>query len=78
MPDKYRKRWEGPIRGLQLSTPVWRSLEAEGITTLGQLKVVADQLERLVGIGPKTARTVRDELARVEACGEQPSGEQRD
>jgi endonuclease III len=42
-------------------------LEDEGITTIDQLKAVADQLERLPGIGMKTARIIRDEITRVSA-----------
>jgi endonuclease III len=34
--------------------------------TVAQLKAVADRLERLEGMGPKTARVVREELARIE------------
>jgi CRISPR/Cas system-associated endonuclease Cas3-HD len=42
-------------------------LENEGITTLDQLKAVA---ERLVGIGPKMARIIREELVRASTPGE--------
>src|SRR3712207_4295173 len=62
-----RERWNGPIRDLRLPLAAWRSLQAEGITTIGQLRAVADQLERFDGIGPKTAEVIRDELARAAA-----------
>ncbi len=67
MPNHFEERWEGPIRGLRLPLIVWKSLEDDGITTLNQLRAVADRLERLPGIGPKTAQVVRKELARVSA-----------
>jgi hypothetical protein len=69
MPTHYYERFEGPIRGLRLPLAAWNSLHDEGITTLDQLKAV--RLERLVGIGPKLAQVIRDELARLAA--EQPS-----
>jgi endonuclease III len=65
MPSHFDDRWGGPIRGLRLPLTAWRSLEDGGITTIAQLKAVADQLERLPGIGPKTAQVLRKELARI-------------
>jgi DNA-directed RNA polymerase alpha subunit len=65
MPNHFQDRLEGPIRGLRLPLSAWNSLQDEGITTIDQLRAVADQLERLVGIGSKTADVIRDELARV-------------
>ena len=75
MPNYYRKRWEGPIRGLQLPLAAWNSLHDEGITTLDQLKAVADRLERFVGIGSKMAYVIREELARVTVAETQPADE---
>jgi len=65
MPNYFDERWDGPIRGLRLPLRVWNTLMDEGITTLDQLRAVADQLERLPGIGSKMARVTRDELARA-------------
>ena len=67
MPSHFDDRWEGPIIGLRLPLTAWTSLKDEGITTIDQLAAVADQLERLPGIGPKTAQVLREELARVSA-----------
>ena len=67
MPNQYCERWEGPIRGLRLPLAAWNSLQREGITTIDHLKAEADRLEKLVGIGPKMARMIQDELARVSA-----------
>jgi hypothetical protein len=55
----------GPINGLHLPQRAWRALLLENITTLDRLTMVADRLERFDRIGPKTARTVRAELARM-------------
>ena len=65
MPNHFNDRLVGHIRGLRLPPSVWNSLRDEGISTLDQLKAVADELEGLVGIGPKTARIIRDEIARI-------------
>jgi hypothetical protein len=73
MPNHFLDRWEGPIGGLRLPLSAWSSLQGEGITTIDQLKAVADRLERFVGIGPKTAEVIREELARVSAPERQPS-----
>jgi hypothetical protein len=78
MPSHLHERWEGPIRGLRLPLTAWNSLQAEGITTLGQLMAVADRLEQLIRIGPKTAQVIREELARVAASEGQPSNERQD
>jgi DNA-directed RNA polymerase alpha subunit len=55
----------GPIDGLRLPRRAWRVLQQESITTLDQLRAVADQLERFDRIGSKTARTIQAELARI-------------
>jgi len=65
MPNHYDERWDGPIRGLRLPLTAWNSLQEDGIRNIDQLKAVAHRLERLPGIGPKTAQIIRDELARV-------------
>jgi DNA-directed RNA polymerase alpha subunit len=68
MPNHYKERWEGPIRGLRLPLAAWNSLHNEGITTIDQLTAAADRLERLPGIGLHMARVIREELARVSAA----------
>jgi DNA integrity scanning protein DisA with diadenylate cyclase activity len=67
MPTHHDERWGGPIRGLRLPLTIWNSLRDEGITTISRLQAIADQLEKLDGIGPKAARIIREELARVSA-----------
>ena len=67
MPNHYKERWEGPIRGLRLPLVAWNCLHNEGIMTIVQLTEVADRLERLPGIGLNMARMIREELARVSA-----------
>jgi hypothetical protein len=62
----------GPIAGLYLPFATWRVLLSAGITTLDQLRAVADRLETLPGIGPKTAQIIREELARVAASRKPP------
>jgi DNA-directed RNA polymerase alpha subunit len=62
---KWERLEEGPIRGLRLPLKAWNALRREGITTISQLRAVADQLETLPGIGPKTAQILQEELARV-------------
>lgn len=65
MPNHFSERWGGPIRGLRLPLTVWNTLRDEGITTIDQLRAVADQLERLPGIGVKMGRVIREELGRA-------------
>ena len=48
MPNHFNERWEGPIRGLRLPLTVWNTLRDEGITTIDQLRAVADQLDQKV------------------------------
>jgi hypothetical protein len=56
----------GPIKGLCLPRHAWEGLQKHGINTFDQLVAVADRLERLERIGPKTAQVIRKELARIE------------
>jgi hypothetical protein len=67
MPNHFNDRWGGSIRGLRLPLQVWNNLRNENITTINQLRAAAGRLERLVGIGPKAAQIIREELARVSA-----------
>jgi hypothetical protein len=55
----------GAIRGLRLPLNAWYVLHREGITTIDQLRVKADRIHWLQGIGPKTALAIRVELGRV-------------
>jgi hypothetical protein len=65
----------GPIEGLYVPRLAWDVFDRENIQTIDQLRAVAGQLERLEGIGPITARVIRQELDRVAAPGEQISGD---
>ena len=56
----------GPIKRLCLPRHAWEGLQKHGINTFDQLAAVADRLERLERIGPKTAQVIRKELARIE------------
>jgi hypothetical protein len=56
---------EGPIRGLRLPLNAWNVLDKENITTLAQLTAIAHRVERLPGIGAKTALAIRVELGRI-------------
>ena len=56
---------EGPIRGLRLPLNAWNVLDQKNITTLTQLTAIADRVERLPGIGAKTALAIRVELGRI-------------
>jgi hypothetical protein len=73
MSNQYLERCEGPIRGLRLPLVAWKRLQDESITTLNQLQAGADRLEQLVGIGPKLAQVIRDELGHMAVAEEQPS-----
>jgi len=74
MPRPY-EACAGPIEGLCLPSTAWDVLHRENIETIGQLRAVAGQLERLDGIDSKTAQAIRRELDRVAAPGEQTFGE---
>jgi hypothetical protein len=57
---------EGPIPGLRLPRKAWLALERAGIATLDQLTAVVDRIEHVAaGIGPKSAQSIRAEVARV-------------
>ncbi len=56
---------EGPIRGLRLPLNAWNVLDRENITTIAKLTAIADRIERLPGIGAKTALAIRVELGRI-------------
>jgi hypothetical protein len=45
-------------------------LDREHIRTVDELRAIAGRLEKFEGIGPITARTIRQELDRVAAPGE--------
>lgn len=69
----------GSIEGLCLPLLAWDVLRRENIDTINQLRVKADQLEQLDGIGSRMAHIIRQELARATALEEQMSyGEQLD
>jgi hypothetical protein len=55
----------GPIRGLRLPLDAWNALQRQGITTIDQLRAMADRIHWLPGIGSKTALAIRVELGRV-------------
>jgi len=56
----------GYIPGLLLPQHVWIALARENIRTISQLDAMAIRIEHLVpGIGLKSARAIRAELARV-------------
>ena len=57
--------WERPIRGLHLPLNAWKVLDRENITTLAQLVAIALRVERLPGIGAKTALAIQVELGRI-------------
>ena len=65
----------GPIEGLYVPRLAWDVFDRENIQTIDQLRAVAGRLERFEGIGPITARVIRQELDRVAAPGEQISGD---
>jgi hypothetical protein len=61
------------FQGCAWPPSAWDALRAEGITTLDRLRAVADQLEKLPGIGSRMAQTIREELARATPPGRRPS-----
>jgi hypothetical protein len=69
MGNTFYQRYEGPIGGLRLPLKTWDVLRRQKITTMDGLTAAADRVHRLEGIGPKTARLIREEIARVTAAG---------
>ena len=66
----------GPIEGLYVPRLAWDVFDRENIQTIDQLRAVAGQLERFEGIGPhNSTETIRQELDRVAAPGEQIFGD---
>jgi hypothetical protein len=72
MPQTFYDLCEGPIPGLRLPLNAWEVLQRENITTLDQLKAVADRIERFEGIGHRTAQAIRAELTRLAASDGKP------
>ncbi len=66
--SKNGNHW-GSIDDLLLPPRAWHVLRRENIKTLTKLQAVAGRLEQFDGIGPRTAKVIRDELARVTAAG---------
>jgi len=63
---KSGNQW-GSIDDLLLPPKAWHVLRREKVNTLAKLRAVADRLEQFEGIGPKTAKVIRAELARITA-----------
>jgi DNA-directed RNA polymerase alpha subunit len=70
----WQPRKPDPFRGLHLAPRARKALQREGITTLDELRVVADQIHQFEGIGLKSAQAIRDELARMAQPEERRSG----
>jgi hypothetical protein len=68
MENAFYQRYDGPIRGLRLPLKTWDVLRRQNITTMDDLKAAADRVHRFEGIGAKTARLIREEIARVTAA----------
>jgi hypothetical protein len=76
MPGNAWQMCEGSIPGLRLPRQTWNVLTGAQITRLTQLKAVADRIEHVIpGIGSKSARVIRSELARIAALEEQENAE---
>ena len=85
MENAFYQRYEGPISGLRLPRKTWDVLRRHSITTMDEIRAAADRVHRFEGIGPKTARLIREEIARVTApkgfeaptqCPERPMSDQ--
>ena len=61
---------EGPIGSLRLPLSAWAALDRAGITTLDQLRAQIGRIQRFDGIGPKTARLLKQELARLDSTAQ--------
>ena len=66
---------DGPIHGLYLPQRAWEVLDREHIRTVDQLRAVVCRLEKFEGVGSITAQTIRLELDRVAAPGEETFAE---
>jgi hypothetical protein len=55
----------GHIEGFLLPPSAWHALRRGNVNTLDKLRKVAAHLEQFDGIGPKLARVIRGELARI-------------
>lgn len=56
----------GHIEGVWLPRRAWLALERDRIGTLAQLAAIAPRIERIIpGIGGKTARAIREQLAGI-------------
>jgi DNA-directed RNA polymerase alpha subunit len=53
-----------PFQGLHLAPRARKALQREGITTLDELRGVANHIHQFEGIGLKSAQALRDELKR--------------
>jgi len=69
---------EGPIDGLRLSRHAWTALGRLGIHDLRHLLSLLDRLERLPGIGPKTAAHIREEVGRLKGVNGETGTRLRD
>jgi DNA integrity scanning protein DisA with diadenylate cyclase activity len=65
MTNDLNERKDGPIDGIRLPRSAWKALRQANITTLKQLEASADRIQRFEGIGPKTARIIREEILRL-------------
>lgn len=74
MSYSFHKDCEGPIRGFHLPPYVWGVLRREGVVTQDQLHAVASHHHWVPGIGFRTARVIRAELARVATIEKQHKG----
>jgi hypothetical protein len=72
MEHAFYQRYEGPISGLSLPRKTWDVLRRKNITTIDGLRAAAHRVHRFAGIGPKAARLIREEIARVTVPKEQP------
>ncbi|GEO19418.1 hypothetical protein [Microvirga aerophila] len=72
MEHAFYQRYEGPIIGLRLPRKTWNVLRRKNITTIDRLRAAAHRVHRFEGIGPKAARLIREEIARVMVPKEQP------
>jgi hypothetical protein len=62
---RHDEKIPGPIEGLRLPPRAWAVLRRENITTIDQLRAVADRLQRFDGVGFRTALAIREEIARA-------------